>query len=503
MLSLFKAARRVSAPIVVIKTADQWACVQALIKAMNGSAQTVPLLAWDLARGIMGLNDAGQQAMNGLGMDPITTTNPAEAVGAALKLPEASILFAFNFHRVIGNESVSQAVWNVRELFKRDGRTLVLLGPDMPLPTELAQDALVLDEALPTEQELEAIILDQVDAASLDKPKPAVLKQAVDAVAGLAAFPAEQVVAMSLSPKGIDVGGLWERKRQAIEQTPGLSVYRGNETFEDIGGVENAKAFGRAILKGQSPPRVVVFIDEIEKAMSGTSGDTSGVSQEMLGTQLSWMQDKQVTGMLLVGPPGAAKSAYAKALGNTGNIPTIVFDLSGMKGSLVGESGRNLRAAHKVVEAVAQGRILVIATCNSVAALPPELRRRFNFGTFFFDLPDATEREEIWRMYYTKYKLDSKVAGKSPKDEGWTGAEIRMCCDLSWRLGISLTAASNYIVPVAKSSAEMIERLRTQAVGRFISASKAGPYVRGPGEAATASKREINLGAGDPESKLN
>lgn len=501
MLSLFKAARRVSAPIIVLKTADQWACVQSIVKMFNGTAPA--LLAWDLARGITALNQSGSDAFATMGVDPITTTNPGEAIGLALKLPEKAILFAFNFHRVISNETVSQAVWNVREAFKSDGRTLVLLGPDMPLPTELAQDVLVLDEALPTEEALEAIILEQHDAASLQKPNGPTLRKAIDAVSGLAAFPAEQVVAMSLSPKGIDVGGLWERKRQAIEQTPGLSVHRGDETFDDIGGVENAKEFGRAILKGESPPRAVVFIDEIEKAMSGTSGDTSGVSQEMLGTQLSWMQDKQVTGMLLVGPPGAAKSAFAKALGNTGNIPTIVFDLSGMKGSLVGESGRNLRAAHKVVEAVAQGRILVIATCNSVAALPPELRRRFNFGTFFFDLPDATEREEIWTMYHAKYKLNPKVAGKAPKDDGWTGAEIRMCCDLSWRLGLSLVAASNYIVPVAKSAAESIEKLRNQAVGRFISASKPGPYVRSAAEAKTATKREINLGSGSTESPLN
>lgn len=489
MLSYFKAARRVSAPIVVIKTADQFAAVQTIVKSFNGTPPA--LLAWNLASGMVALNEAGIAAFQELNVDAITTTNPSEALGLALKLPERAVLFCYNFHRVISNEVVSQAVWNVREQFKTNGRTLVLLGPDVTLPAELAQDVLVIDDPLPTETELAAIVEEQVDAANLPKLKPAKLAKAIDAVSGLAAFPAEQAVAMSLEQKGLDVAGLWERKRQAIEQTPGLSVYRGGDTFGDIGGIENAKRFGKRVLEGRTPPRVVVFIDEIEKAMSGVQGDTSGVSQEMLGTQLTWMQEKQVNGMLLVGPPGAAKSAFAKALGNTGGIPTIVFDLSGMKGSLVGESGRNLRNALKVVDAVAQGRALVIATCNSIAQLPPELRRRFNFGTFFFDLPDATEREAIWGIYAAKFNLDAKVAGPHPKDEGWTGAEIRTCAFLAWQLGVTLEEAAKYIVPVAKSAAEAITRLREQASGRFISASYEGAYQYNQMASAPVARRRI------------
>lgn len=474
-LTIFKAARRVSAPIVVWRTADQFAAVEAIRRSFNGNPP--PLLAWDLARGMQPLNDPGQDAFADLQVESVMTTNPAEALGLALKLPEKSVLFCFNFHRVITNESVSQGVWNVREEFKTDGRTLVLLGPDMPLPAELQADALVIDEALPTEEQLRAIIAEQLDAAGItakvDAPS---LVKAIDAVAGLAAFPAEQTVAMSLTPDGIDLAGLWERKRQAIEQAPGLSVWRGTETFADIGGIENVKTFGKAILNGTTPPRAIVFIDEIEKAMGGASGDTSGVSQEMLGTMLTWMQDKQVTGMLLLGPPGAAKSAYAKALGNTGGVPTIAFDLSAMKGSLVGQSNSNLRNALKVVDAVAQNRALVVATCNSLTALPPELRRRFQFGTFFFDLPSAEEREAIWLIYATKYRLMGPQTRERPKDEGWTGAEIKTCCDLASRLKITLLEASAYIVPVAKSAAETIQRLREQASGRFISASTSGVY---------------------------
>ena len=97
------------------------------------------------------------------------------------------------------------------------------------------------------------------EAAELSEPEEATVSKAVDALVGLAAFPAEQVLAMSLSKSGSDFERLWERKRQAVEQTPGLTIWRGGETFDQIGGCENIKCFLRAVLHGQEAPRVIVF----------------------------------------------------------------------------------------------------------------------------------------------------------------------------------------------------------------------------------------------------
>ena len=124
------------------------------------------------------------------------------------------------------------------------------------------------------------------------------------------------------------------------------------------------------------------------------------------------------------------------------------------------------------MDAISQGRTLFIATCNSIASLPPELRRRFTLGTFFFDLPSADEREAIWKIYLGKYG----VSGKRPDDEGWTGAEIKECCRKAYRLKISLQQAADYIVPVSRSAAEQIKSLRMQAAGKFIDAANAGVY---------------------------
>jgi SpoVK/Ycf46/Vps4 family AAA+-type ATPase len=134
--------------------------------------------------------------------------------------------------------------------------------------------------------------------------------------------------------------------------------------------------------------------------------------------------------------------------------------------------------------------MLFIATCNSIASLPPELRRRFTLGTFFFDLPSDEERETIWGIYLKKYN----VSGELPNDEGWTGAEIKECCRKAHRLGITLMQASRYIVPVSRSAAEQIKALRQMASGKFISASTPGVYQYQ--ETSPASRTTRHAGSG-------
>src|SRR4029077_11334991 len=375
--------------------------------------------------------------------------------------------------RFYGDAAVAQGVWNLRDPYKARGCTLVLLTTSSAsLPEELGQDVLVLDEPFPSIGELENIVQETVEAGEMTPLSATDMQRAVDALIGLAAFPAEQVVAMSLSKQGLDAEQLWERKRQIIEQAPGLKIWRGGETFEDIGGCENAKSFLRAILAGTDPPRVIVFLDEIEKAFAGTGTDLSGVKTELTGTVLAWMQDRNADGWILVGPPGAAKSLVAKATGNTARIPTIAFDLGAMQNALVGASGERLRAALKVVDAVTDGRSLWIATCNSIGTLPPELRRQFTLGTFFFDLPSPEERAAIWKIYAAKYG----VSGELPDDDGWTGAEIKECFRKAYRLKLTLKESAEYLVPVSRSAADQIKALRQQASGKFISASYPGVY---------------------------
>src|SRR5437762_13300516 len=228
---------------------------------------------------------------------------PLPACSTAQKIAVDSILFFLNPQRVWEQPDVVQGIWNLRDVFKAGGQMLVLVThPGTTLPIELQNDVMVIDEPLPSTDNLAELVTDTFESANLPAQDDETVSKAVDALIGLAAFPAEQGLAMSLSKNGLDLDRLWERKCQAVEQTPGLAIWRGGETFDQIGGCDNIKRFLTAVLHGREAPRVIVFIDEIEKAFAGTGTDMSGVKTEMTGTMLSWMQDRGADGIIFIGP---------------------------------------------------------------------------------------------------------------------------------------------------------------------------------------------------------
>jgi hypothetical protein len=499
-----KACRRAAVPLVVIESVDHAASVAGLVPVLeNGKGH--PVVAWDCIRGCRGVNEGGRELADRLcgGNDAALATGN---VGDFLRLlagegvPDGAAAILQGAQGPLADFGAQQAVLNLRDEFKARGCMLVLLVPvGFQLPGYVSGDCVLLSEPLPGADDLRAIVASLAGDAGVSVPEDTVGK-AADCMAGLSAFAAEQAAALSLSKSGLDLSGLWDRKRKAIEQTPGLSVWRGGESFSDLGGLGAIKARLDRVLAGKRAPRVVVFIDEIEKAMGGaTGGDLSGTKQDMLGALLSWWQDNDTAGFLFMGHPGSGKSAVAKAAGASAGVPTICFDFAGMQSSLVGESGARLRSALSVVSAVAggesgKGRVLVLATCNSLAGLAPELRRRFSLGQYFFDLPTADERSTIWGLWAGKY--GRAVDEARPADDGWTGAEIRACCDIADREGVSLCEAAGGVVPVCRSSAEVIEQRRREASGRLLNASLPGVYQYQPqaASAAAVGGRRVNVG---------
>jgi len=174
----------------------------------------------------------------------------------------------------------------------------------------------------------------------------------------------------------------------------------------------------------------VLFLDEVEKALSGATGNgDSGVSARLFGTFLTWLNDHE-------------------------------------------------------------SDVFVVATCNDISKLPPEFARAERFdGVFFLDLPGAQQKEAIWRLYLEMFGLDGNQA--RPEDRDWTGAEIRSCCRLSALLDVPLTAAAQNVVPVARTAHEAVEGLRTWASGRCLSADYPGLYTRNPNTSPVKPGRKV------------
>jgi ATP-dependent 26S proteasome regulatory subunit len=165
----------------------------------------------------------------------------------------------------------------------------------------------------------------------------------------------------------------------------------------------------------------VLWLDEIEKGMAGSksSGSTDGgTSARVLGTFLSWMQEKTAP-------------------------------------------------------------VFVVATANDVTQLPPEMLRKGRWDELFFvDLPSAAEREAIWKIQIARYGRKPKefdLEQLARATEGLTGSEIESvfveALFQSFEAGnepndLGIARVLTDFVPLAKTMAEQMSGLRNWAKGR-------------------------------------
>jgi hypothetical protein len=496
MLNKVKAARRVGVPLINIYTSDEFAVLDILVGGINNNS---PIFRFDIASGLTATNDLASNVISDImgDLDPSLFSDPVTAITAMIQgSPEKSVLIVMGSQRILSEVKVQQAICNSRNLFKTTLRTIILLSSEsLQLPSDISGDILLINDLVPDEEKRAEIISEIITASELPVLSETDLKTAVRATRGMSAYAVEQAVALSMSKSGLDLKQLWERWKQNINSVAGLSIDDSKATMSDIGGLDNIKDFATKLMNGNDSPSVIVRIEEIEKAMSGSGaggsiGDSSGTTQGMLGSMLTFMQEENATGLIAVGAPGSGKSLCSTAIGSAGGIPTITLDLGALKGSLVGQTESNTRKALATIKAVAGKNVFFIATCNGLASLPPELKRRFQFGIWYFDLPTNEERETIWKIWLKKYP---QVKDVRPDDSGYTGAEIRTCVQIAHRLNITPKEAASWVVPVSKMAAETIETLRTQANGRYLSANKSGTYQKNSVAITTNQTRKIDL----------
>ncbi len=133
--------------------------------------------------------------------------------------------------------------------------------------------------------------------------------------------------------------------------------------------------------------------------------------------------------------------------------------------------------------------VFVVCTANDVSKLPPEFGRSERFdGIFFLDLPTREEKDAIWTISRSQFQIDSDQ--RQPDDSQWTGAEIKACCRLSALLDVPLIQSALNVVPVAVTASESVDRLRTWASGRCLSAQVPGIYQQPHSKAP--SRRKVN-----------
>jgi ATPase family associated with various cellular activities (AAA) len=444
-----------------------------------------PLATWDVDRGLQLPGNAAANAAN----DPIAAIKSV----IALATPEGSALLVLpNFHRFLQSTEVVQALAHQVQAGKHNRTFLLILSPVVQVPVELEKSFVIIEHDLPDRQQLQKIA-EGIGTENGELPKGEDLRRLIDAAAGLTRVEAEGAFSLSLVRHGkLQPEAVWELKSGMLKKSGLLQLHRGSETFADLGGLDAlklfcqralqprqsaarargvlllsppgcgksqfAKALGNEVgrptllldvgallgsLVGQTEERIrqalriadamspcILFLDEVEKALSGASSSTdSGVSARLFGTFLTWLSD------------------------HTSDVFTI-------------------------------------CTANDISKLPPEFARAERFdAVFFIDLPGNAEKEKIWPIHLGRYGLADGTRERRPEDRNWTGAEIQSCCRLASLLDLPLKEAAKNVVPVAVTAAESVEKLRAWAAGRCLDASQGGIYTRGAAESASAGRR--------------
>jgi len=182
----------------------------------------------------------------------------------------------------------------------------------------------------------------------------------------------------------------------------------------------------RAIQTAESVAPVILWVDEIDKALAGSAasaGSDGGTSARVFGTLLTWLSEKT-------------------------------------------------------------SPVFVICTANEISHLPPELLRKGRLDEIFFvDLPSEEERVEILKIHLKKRMRDPgkfDLATLARVSEGFSGAEIEEAIvsalfdAFSGRVDLSTELIQKNLgetVPLSKTMNEEMGRLRSWASGRTRPAS--------------------------------
>ena len=346
-------------------------------------------------------------------------------------------------------EDYRHVITSVAESLMASGRARVTLGPDDHDGLARALTGLTLNQA---RQLLARVAIDDGTLTAADLPKVLDLKAAALRNDGLLEYyPAEdnptelggfaklrewlaradlarspEAAAMNVpAPRGLMLVGVQgcgkSLAAKFVARSWGLPLLKldAARLFDKYIG-ETEKNLRQAIATAESLAPVVLWMDEIEKALAPSSDGDGGVSQRMFGTFLTWLQEKRAD-------------------------------------------------------------VFVVATANDLSRLPPELLRKGRFDEIFFvDLPTAPQREEILRIHLGLRKVDPAtfdLPALASQCEGFSGDEIEQAViasalgalQVKRPLDTALLAGElAATVPLSRSRAEDIKALREWATGRFV-----------------------------------
>lgn len=424
IISSFQKMIDVNSPIIYINDYD-FARVDELISKVIGSKNCIE---WNPATCTTNFINKSSISSESL-VDFLTSKYTMELPKSAPN-PEDSFLVLKEIQDFIDDAKVKTllALMSQRKLYDRKyERTIIMVSSVLKIPREIEKYVSFLEIDLPNPAEIALLIDQHIEVNQYDKAKFTAedREKLMPSLKGMSAYEIDRMLDMAMSSNGSlsaeDREMVLVQKKQMVKKSGVLELIDTPESIESIGGVEILKDY----LKKKSEiyaklPEAIKFGVAIPK------------------------------GVFLVGMPGCGKSLCAKATAAQFNkIPLLKMDMGSMMGKYVGESEENLRKALRIAEAAApcvlwideiekafsgvgghndimtrmfgyflswmqekKSPVYVFATANNADKLPPELKRKGRFDEIFcVNLPNETEREDIFRVHIKKKDSSKNTEG--------------------------------------------------------------------------------------------
>lgn len=429
-------------PILYVNTFEELRETEEIIEASG----VRDVLEWSFASGFKfykkgKLSQEHVGEMQGIALDAVLNDL---VLNTEWKLDGKVLIFKDVHHFLDDPKTIALFKELVNRINGDEDFTIVFLSPVVKIPVELEKFTTIVELDFMDFAEIRQTIIEFIHFQEKPMVANSLLDELAMAFKGLTKFEIYNLLALAYSDDGEltkgDLGLIFEQKRQLIMKSGILEMVKVKETIDDIGGLENMKAWLKKKAK---------VIKNINKAAEFGVENPKGV--------------------LIAGVPGCGKSLNAKAAAAMFEVPLLRMDMGRLMGKYVGESEGNLRKAITLAEAIApcvlwidelekafagigkgqggsevttrlfgnfltwmqekESPVFVMATANNITDLPPELMRKGRFDEIFFvDLPNKEERKKILEIHIKKRRSNDfsnidldKLADKT---EGYSGADI-------------------------------------------------------------------------------
>ena len=424
-------------PLITLETYDESRALDLLRRVADKF--DLPLFQWTVTEGL-------KRSNFGLQIETAAEYSEPEKLLEFLKQrAEVGLYVLCDFHPFIEDQPKLVRLMKDFALRNQHNRmAVVLLSYRIKLPPEVARLGASFSMSLPDAEQISSLVREEAsnwakrNNGQKVRTDRATLDRLTGNLQGLTHGEVRQVVRGAIVNDGAitesDLPEVNKAKFRLMDMEGVLHYEYDTSRFAAVGGMNNLKE----------------WLQKREKIFTGEQAENG------LDTP---------KGILLTGIQGGGKSLAAKAVAGRWGIPLLRLDMGNLYNKFYGESEKNLREALSLAEQMSPcvlwldemekgigsdgndsglakrmlatlltwmaertSKVFLVATCNDIAALPPELIRKGRFDELFFvDLPDTETRQEIFRIHLKKRNLDVDsydLSALAQMSEGFSGAEI-------------------------------------------------------------------------------